>query len=197
MPTASFFNDIKTRLLNISSFDPSFDQNSFDNSLPQFVQLWNNQLASMKEADTEASILYSFSLPALFVEFLNMETEQLGNGNQLYSNLVVRIHILHRQEDAGDGTLEQNLAVLDLRDAVQLALQNFRPAGASEFIRQRQQMDYNHNNVYHYTMDYGCTYIDFLTNQPVSAVTINPLEQPITPVMDTSYDPPPFMKPVN
>jgi len=174
--------------MNISSFDPSFDE-SFDSSSPQFVQMWNNQLESLKAADTEANILYSFSLPALFIEFRHMETEQLGNGNQIYPSLVVRIHILHRLEDAGDGTMEQNLAVLDLRDAVQLALQNFRPAGASEFIRQSQQMDYSHNNVYHYIMEYGCTFVDTLTNQPVDGITTT---QPINPDINSTYDPPPY-----
>ena len=173
---STFFNIIKSQLLNISSFDPSYS--SFDNALPQFVQLWNNQVESLKGKDTEANIMYSFSLPALFIEFLNLETEQLGNGNQIYPNLIVRIHILHRLEDAGDGTMEQNLAVLDLRNAVQLALQNFRPAGASEFIRQKQEMDYHHNNVYHYIMDYGCTFIDTITNQPVNGIVD---DGPITP----------------
>ena len=172
----------------------SFDQNSFDNALPQFVQMWNNQLKKVSALDREADILYTFSLPALFIEFLNLETDQLGNGNQIYANLVVRIHILHRQEDAGDGTMEQNLAVLDLRDAVQLALQNFRPNGASEFIRRRQLMDYSHNNIYHYIMDYACTYIDSITSQPVYGVNIDPTEQPISPEIDTSYDPPPFIR---
>jgi hypothetical protein len=191
MPTITFFNAIKTQLLNISSFDQSFN-NSFDASMPQFVQMWNNQLDSLKAKDTEANIMYSFSLPALFIEFANLETQQLGNGNQIYPDLIVRIHILHRLEDAGDGTLEQNLAVLNLRDAVQLALQNFRPAGASEFIRQKQLMDYSHNNVYHYSVDYGCTYVDTLTSQPVDAVTTS---QRIAPVINSSYNPPPFIIP--
>jgi hypothetical protein len=173
MPSATLFNAIKTQLLDIV----------FDGSTIPFVQLWNNQLASLKAADTETNIMYSFSLPALFVEFLNLETDQLGNGNQVYGNLVIRIHILHRLEDSGDGTLEQNLAVLGLRDAVQTALQNFRPAGASEFIRQKQEMDYNHNNVYHYIIDYGCTYIDTLTNQPVNGITT---DVPITPDIEIS-----------
>ena len=180
MPTASFFNAIKTQLLNIT----------FDGSEIQFVQLWNNQLQSLRAADTEANISYSSSLPALFAEFLNLETEQLGNGIQVYSNLIVRIHMLHRQEDAGDGTMEQNLAVLDLRDAVQAALQNFRPAGASEFIRIKQEMDYNHNNVYHYIMEYACTYIDTLANQPVNGV-----QHSAAPDIEISYDPHPFIKP--
>jgi hypothetical protein len=167
---ATLFNNIKTQLLTII----------FDGSNIQFVQLWNNQPDSLKAKDTEQNILYSFSLPALFVEFKNLETEQLGNGNQVYANLVVRIHILHRLEDAGDGTLEQNLAVLELRDAVQAALQNFRPAGASEFIRINQEMDYQHNNVYHYIMDYSSTYVDTLTNQPVNGIVDN---GPITPDM--------------
>ena len=195
MPTTAFFNDIKTQLLNIDSFDTSFSLDSYESSSVQFVQMWNNQLESLKSADTEANIMYSFSLPALLIEFLNLETEQLGNGNQIYPNLIVRIHILHRLEDAGDGTMEQNLAVLDLRDAVQLTLQNFRPAMASEFIRQKQQMDYNHNNVYHYIMDYGCTYVDLVTNQPVNAIITNPIEQPITPDISIVYNPPPFIKP--
>jgi hypothetical protein len=180
---AVFFNNIKTQLQTIV----------FSGSHIAFIQLWNNQLDSLKAADTESNILYSFSLPALFIEFMNLETEQLGNGNQVYANLTVRIHIVHRQEDAGDGTLEQNLEVLSLRDAVQLALQNFRPDGSSEFIRQKQEMDYHHNNVYHYIMDYGCTFIDTLTNQPVNGKTDS---HPITLKIDSSYDPPPFLKPL-
>lgn len=171
MPTASFFNNIKTRLQTVT----------FEGSAISFIQQWNNQLESLKAKDTEANILYSFSLPALFIEFLNLDTEQLGNGNQLYANLVVRIHILHRQEDAGDGTMEQNLTVFSLRDAVQTALQNFHPAGASEFIRQKQEMDYHHDNVYHYMMDYGCTFVDTLTNQPVNGITdAGPIKPQIT-----------------
>ncbi len=181
MPTASLFNAIKTQLLNLSS----------DGSTVQFVQLWNNQLQSLKAADTEANIMYSFSLPALFVEFLNLDTMQLGNGIQLYSSLTIRIHILHRQEDAGDGTMEQNLAVLDLRDAVQVALQNFKTTGASEFIRKEQKMDYNHNNMYHYIMDYECTYVDVLTDQPVNGITT---DETITPEIESSYDPHPYIK---
>lgn len=165
---STFFNSIKTQLQTIS----------FEGNAIAFVQLWNNQLDSLKAADTEANILYSFSLPALFVEFMNLETEQLGNGNQVYANLVVRIHILHRQEDAGDGTMEQNVTVFSLRDAVQAALQNFRTAGASEFTRQKEEMDYHHNNIYHYVLDYGCTFVDTLTNQPVNGVTDS---GPITP----------------
>ncbi len=182
MPTASFFNAIKTQLQVIDE----------TNNTPSFVQLWNNQLASLKAVDTEANILYSFSLPAFFIEFLNLETEQLGNGNQVYPNLIVRIHILHRLEDAGNGTMEQDLAVLELRDAVQTALQNFRPAGASEFTRQKQQMDYSHNNIYHYIIEYGCAYIDTLTAQPVNGIIANP---PFNLVLDKSYNPPPYMKP--
>ena len=195
MPTKTFFNAIKTQLLNVNSFDMSFDQNSFEQDNVQFIQMWNNQLASLKAADTEANIMYSFSLPALFIEFLNLETEQLGNGNQIYPNLTVRIHILHRLEDAADGTMEQNLAVLDLRDAVQLALQNFRPTGASEFIRQKQEPDYSHNNVYHYIIDYGCTYIDNITNLPINAIITDPKTEPISPVVNSTYDPKPFVKP--
>ncbi len=194
MPTKDFFNKIKTQLANISSFDQSFDMDSYQNSDVQFVQMWNNQLESLKAKDSEQNIMYSFSLPALLIEFRNLDTEQLGNGNQIYPDLIIRIHILHRLEDSGDGTMEQNLAVLDLRDAVQLTLQNFRPAGASEFIRQRQEMDYSHNNVYHYIMDYGCTYVDTLTNLPISPVITDPKTQPVTPVINSSYDPPPFIK---
>jgi len=195
VPTTAFFNAIKTQLQNISSFDQSFDLNSYENSAVQFVQMWNNQLESLRTADTEANIMYSFGLPALLIEFRSLETEQLGNGNQIYPDLIIRIHILHRLEDAGDGTLEQNLAVLDLRDAVQLTLQNFRPAGASEFIRVKQEMDYNHNNVYHYIMDYASTFVDTLTNLPVNAITTDPTSDPISPVITTSYDPTPYIKP--
>jgi hypothetical protein len=166
----AFFDSIQTQLLaNVT----------YDSASISTVLLWNGQLHSLKGEDPDAPV--TLALPALFIEFMNLETEQLGNGNQVYANLIIRIHILDRLEDAGDGTLAQNLAVLALRDSVQMALQNFRPAGASEFIRQNQVMDYNHNNVYHYIMDYGCTYVDTITNQPVNGVTDN---GPITPVIN-------------
>jgi hypothetical protein len=167
MPSVTFFDNIQTQLLAKVTYDSA----SISTAL-----LWNNQLQSLKGADIESPV--TLTLPGLFVEFLNLETEQLGNGNQVYANLIVRIHILVELEDAGDGTLAEDLAVFAIRDSVQMALQNFRPAGASEFIRQKQEMDYNHNNVYHYIMDYGCTYIDTITNQPVNGITDN---GPITP----------------
>jgi hypothetical protein len=75
-----------------------------------FVDVWNNQLDLAEQQQQ-----YSFPFPAGFIEVLNVqEPKQLGDGVQLYDQLIVRIHILHNQLDAGDGTMERNMDVFDL-----------------------------------------------------------------------------------
>ena len=70
-----------------------------------FVDVWNNQLELAEQQQQ-----YSFPLPACFIEVLNVqEPKQLGDGVQLYDQLIVRLHIVHEQLDAGDGTMERNL----------------------------------------------------------------------------------------
>lgn len=199
MSLVSLFTSVKNQLLaNTTTIFTAFNPSITSTVLP-FIHVWNRPLfegwkqASKKLAPGELKENDSYGVlyPAIMVEFLNSETEQLGNGEQIYSNLTVRIHIAHMQIDAGDGTMEQNLQVYAVADAVQQALQKFYSGGL--FIRKRQGLDPDYNDLYHYTIDYDTTYVDSLMAEPVNGKTIS--GGSITPEIEIEYNPAPYIKP--
>ena len=135
-----------------------------------FVAVWNNQLG-----DIESQQIYSFPFPALFIEYqAPAAVKQLGNGYQIFDPLIVRVHIIHEQLDAQDGTQEQNLDVFIHREKVHKALQKFCPDGAVSFVRSNEFPDYDHTNLYHYVIEYTTNYVDVTTSEPIGAVTTTP-----------------------
>jgi len=181
MSLVPVFNAVKAQLLakvaNVAPFTEAVNNN---NKLA-YVQMWNNQLASWRdsfkkvgddEMVTGNNNTYVPGFPALLIEFPPpIRNTQLGAGVQIYDDLVVRIHIVHQQLDAMDGTMEQNLEVYALADAVYAALQKFRPAGCVEFIRQNHGLDTNHDNLYHYIVDFGTNYVDGQQLEPVGGTS--------------------------
>ena len=147
-----------------------------------FLDIWNNQVESLK-SESEYHNEPEFAsgnrqapipLPAVFIELDNLETEQLGAGYQIYPDLKIRLHIVHRQEDAGDGTLDRNVDVLSLQDLVYAAFQGFQTTDTNEFIREHTAHDFEHKNIYRMTVQYATTYVDNALNQPVGGVSTTP-----------------------
>jgi hypothetical protein len=151
-----------------------------------FVDVWNNQLELSEQQQQ-----YSFLLPASFIEILNVqEPKQLGDGVQLYDQLIVRLHIVHEQLDAGDGTMERNLDVFDLTQKTFKHMQGFEPDKASAFFRVNEERDYYHTNVYHFMQDYKTTYLDDSAQRSTDGFSIK-----LTPKITTQYNPiKPFLK---
>jgi hypothetical protein len=151
-----------------------------------FVDVWNNQLELAEQQQQ-----YSFPLPASFIEILNVqEPKQLGDGVQLYDQLIVRLHIVHEQLDAGDGTMERNLDVFDLTQKTFKRMQGFEPDKASAFFRVNEERDYYHTNVYHFMQDYKTTYLDDSAQRSTDGFSIS-----LTPKITTQYNPiKPFLK---
>jgi len=151
-----------------------------------FVDVWNNQLELVEQQQQ-----YSFLLPASFIEILNVqEPKQLGDGVQLYDQLIVRLHIVHEQLDAGDGTMERNLDVFDLTQKTFKHMQGFEPDKASAFFRVNEERDYYHTNVYHFMQDYKTTYLDDSAQRSTDGFSIK-----LTPKITTQYNPiKPFLK---
>lgn len=155
------FLDIKTHL---------------ETAMPElkFIQMWNNQVK-----DEEGGKQYSFQYPAVLPEFLNDQpSNQLGNGVQVYDPLRIKFHLLHQQLDAADGTMEQNLDVLVLKQKLYKALQKFKPTGAGWFVRSGETMSYDHNDIYEFVQEYTTTYMDASLNEPVDGTT----KSPVTPL---------------
>jgi hypothetical protein len=145
-----------------------------------YVRIWNNQLNYEVEGQ-----LYDFPKPAIFVEaqIPNMFLPLGGGYSQ--SDIFFNIHIVHEQFDAGGGTFEQNLAIYDLRAKVINALNIFKPAMCSPLMKWSEQQDYEHNNLYHYQIQFLCGLIDDagvntgnqITKNPPTGLTIQALIQ--------------------
>jgi len=155
--------DIRTKVLTLlNGIVPAFN----------FVQVWNNQL----ETDGENK-MYSFAYPALFVEIVSPgQIIQLGNGVQHYEPLIVRLHILQEFYNAtdGNGILEQDLTIFDLRQIVYEGMQGWEPDNCVAWVRTGETQDTNHSNVYHFIQEYTTSYVDSTMERPVDGLTKTP-----------------------
>lgn len=204
MSLVPVFNAIKTQLEDNVATVPPFTKatNPF---VGCYVQMWNNQLKYWRQQakkGEDIKSMYSINFPALLVEFRQLENEEMGNGVQIYPNLLVRIHIVHQQLDATTGnvysasepgTMEQNLDIYILQEAVQAALNKFKITNCVEFIRKNHGLDNDHDVLYHYTVDYMTNYTDYGQQEPVGGVTIS--GGTLTPEITETYNPSPFLKP--
>lgn len=121
----------------------------------QFVRIWNNQIDYEKSGD-----LYNFPKPAAFVEVqqgIMWDTLSMGLSS---ADLIFRIHLAHEYYDAQNGTFEQDLPIFDLRDSVVEKLQLFHPTGCGPLTKILEEQDYEHDNIYHYILDFAVNFID-------------------------------------
>lgn len=141
------------------------------------ILIWNNQLDRLKDDSEDGSKIYNLNLPVLYVEFVSpMEIQQIGIGVRIYDPLYLRLHLLHRLEDAMDGTFEQNLEVFDLKQKIYLALQKSENSKAVALITQSEEQDYSHTNIYHFIMTFMTNYVEDSRQEPF------PGTQSISPV---------------
>lgn len=180
MSLVPVFTDIKAQLLAKVAKVAPFNQAITEANTLDYVQMWNNQLASWRDSFknvgddqmvTGNNNTYVPPMPALLIEFDNLKNTELGAGVQLYEDLVIRIHIVHQMLDANDGTMEQNLEVYALADQVYAALNKFKPAGCVELVRQAHRLDSAHDNMYHYIVEFGTNYVDASQLEPVGGKT--------------------------
>jgi hypothetical protein len=120
-----------------------------------FVRIWNNQLDQLEDGST-----YAFPFPNAFVEVLTPANYLPLGGGYSIGEVTVRIHIGQIEYDAGGGLMEQNTSVFLLRNAVIVALNNFQPTGGSSLMKIAELQDFEHNNLYHYQIDFKGNLID-------------------------------------
>lgn len=145
--------------------------------LIKYRGMWNNQVNDM--VDEKGQKVYSFQLPATFIEFVNDNpVDSVGGGVQIYDPCDIKIHIVHDFYDAQDGTMEVNLEIFDIEQQIHDALQLFAVKGddygSGPFSRVSQERDYDHSNVYHSIPTYRTTWTDNSRSQPVGGYEIDP-----------------------
>lgn len=130
---------------------------SFVNTIGQtvipYVNIWNDQLNYERENIT-------YPLPAVFVEIIVNELNGIGQGYDA-GDVNINFHIISEMLDGGNGTFEQNLYAIKLRDSLRRQLRNYAIPGCSSFLDYvNEQADYSHDNVYHYQLQYVAHMID-------------------------------------
>lgn len=124
-----------------------------------FVAKYNNQFDLIDNAS-----IYSFQMPCAFLEVLNPVSSLPLLGGYIQKEVVFRIHIgVNFFNDAND-LMEQNFIIFDLKDKIHRSLYGFKPTNCSSLIQVGQEQDYSHTNVYHGTLDFGCTFIDTISD---------------------------------
>lgn len=162
------------------------------NAKPQvkYCNIYNNQYGLEEEGKT-----YDFLKPAVFIEMQNtIDIQQLGNGNQIYNDLVIRLHIVHEffNSTDGNGDQEQNLPVFELKQNIFATMDMLVPDGCIDLVRFSEEQNYDHKNLYIYAQDYRTNYIDNSRERPIGYII---KEAPTAFQWAVTYDPSPYIHP--
>lgn len=120
-----------------------------------YIRVWNNQLEYMRNGGMEM-----FPLPAIFVELQPFTLDNMGGQGMRGVDVTFTIHILHEFYNALDGTFAQDLDVFTLRDRITQKLSFFEAEASGPLQCISERPDYDHDNIYHYTMDFKCHFVD-------------------------------------
>lgn len=117
------------------------------------VEIYNSQIDRVRLGKI------AINYPSLYIEIKNQNTINLGrNINRM--DLSIRFHIVMVQLDAGDGSMDQNLAIFYLRDLINKTYVNFTPTNCSIISDLIEYQDYKHTNLYHYIISMKCHWTD-------------------------------------
>jgi len=167
--------DLLTALTNTAQFN--------------FVAVWNDHVNRLIDGSG-----YSYNCPAAFVELEPIQVINLSSGIT-QTDYIIRVHIVHTELDAIDGALDQNLNVYDYRDAVKVAMTGLKPTNFGNLMFNQEFQDYEHNNVYHYLVEFKAGFID-TKGSPYDVDSTDWIETtpPTTLTLTGAYNPEPFLK---
>lgn len=135
----------------------------------KFARIWNNQFKYMEDQQIE-----SFPFPCCFLEeIMPNNYDQLGLGMTI-SDVIFRFHIGAVEMDSGTGTIEQNTSIFDLRDEIIRTFTYYRAPACSGLQKVSETQDYTHTNVYHYIIDFKCSFVDNVGDQRQGQITTGP-----------------------
>jgi len=140
--------DLLTKLSGVSV------TNADNQTVNLFARIWNNQLIDIRDAKG-----YEWPRPAAFVEVVSPASfEVIGLGFRS-ADLGIKIHLVHDYFNM-DGTMEQDLVIFDLRDRVIADLSQYCPTACGPLNCIHEEQDFDHDNLYHYTLEFVCNFID-------------------------------------
>lgn len=149
-----FYNAIVNRLGQIVTrpADPAATP------LPVFKQIgwWNEQWATEKE-------ITPLRFPCVFVEFVSLPYEQLGNKVQ-QATAVIKLHIGSRSMD------DESVNHLDLLEVVNYAITGFQGTNFGTFTRTLLEVDHNHDTLVAHAITYRARIQDNTAVRPLVVI---------------------------
>ncbi|MGI9117010.1 MAG: hypothetical protein ACR2JV_05180 [Gaiellales bacterium] len=134
------------------------------------VRVWNNQLELER---TDPNNQLSYPKPALFIELANTsDIQQMGAGAQIYNELRVRFHIIHEHyNEYTDGNIfDEDVKVFEIAQRLFYAVSKYEPNGAVAMVRVNEELDFNHDNLYHFVQEYATNLVDLSREEPLNFV---------------------------
>jgi opacity protein-like surface antigen len=145
----------------------------------KWVRLFNNQFDMSNNDDTEKNIESPFPYPCAFIQFMGDNPASSGGFGAKRLDVQVRILI------GFESYILEDLVVFDVAEELQVALENYKTDGMTGLIYKGQNMDYNHDNVYVYSIDFSTQYSDevaYVKRNDISAPS--PLTLELTATLD-------------
>jgi len=118
-----------------------------------FVQMYNNQPERKSEGNG-----YTYQTPALFIEPQLSEGQPIGGGATKYE-CVIRL-LLECTLMNDEGSLDQNLIVIDTKDKIHRVMNGLKVYGFSPFYSNGMTFDTQHGNMYLMAMEYKSYFVD-------------------------------------
>lgn len=131
-----------------------------------FVDIWNNQVQALNGGS-------AFPFAAVFIEFEALEWKQQNIGARRGS-LAVRLHVVTRAVPTHghrDPSINEALAVFDLLDAINAAMQGLRGENFSGFMLITSATNHDHAEIVENVERYVCGVQDLTARRPVRAVS--------------------------
>ena len=116
--------------------------------------MWNNQLERVKAGELTLP-----RYPCVYLEVLPQQWQTLGM-TYLAADVTFRVHLIHQEFDAMDGTQDQNMNVYDLRKRLMQWFALYKTLGCGRMVPVNEEQDYNHDNLYHYIIDFKAHVIE-------------------------------------
>lgn len=165
------YEDIKTRLEElITSGDI------------QHVALWNNQFIRSNDNNSDNNTERAFPYPCCFVHFFGDNTRSSSGGGAKRLDVDIRIYIGFESYEFED------LQIFDTADTVREHLENWNTDVMTGLYYQAQRMNYDHDNVIVYELDFKTQYSDNTKYFKRNTVTVNNVTAVITADLDIDND---------
>lgn len=136
----------------------------------QHFDLWNQQVEFLEQETP-------FNCPAIFIEFVPIQWNQLGQNKQ-DAELQVKIHIVTEwwaQTHDSSPVADEMLNYLDLPDVVVRKLNNFATSLGNKFMRIRSEINHNHERRLDSIEVFKCQVIDTSATATYTSVEVTPV----------------------